>query len=174
MLTIMGDKELGFALGASDYLIKPVNRLQLVTALKKYLPEPRGSHVLIVDDDPSLRELLRRMLEAEQMEVLEAENGALCIESVEERLPGLILLDLMMPVMDEFAVLAELQRNPQWRDIPVLVVTAKELNEADRMQIIRQSDAILKKGAVRKEEIVREVKQLVQRYGAKPDRGAGI
>jgi len=163
MLSIIGDKELGFALGASDYLIKPVNRGLLLSALKKYLPEPHGNHVLIVEDDPNLRELLRRMLEAENIDVVEAENGAIGIEKIKERIPGLILLDLMMPVMDGFAVLAELHRTPQWQRIPVVVVTAKELSEADRMQIIRRSDAIVQKGALSKKDLLREIKQLISK-----------
>ena len=163
MLSIIGDKELGFALGASDYLIKPVNRGLLLSALKKYLPEPHGNHVLIVEDDPNLRELLRRMLEAENIDVVEAENGAIGIEKIKERIPGLILLDLMMPVMDGFAVLAELHRTPQWQRIPVVVVTAKELSEADRMQIIRRSDAIVQKGALSKNDLLREIKQLISK-----------
>ncbi len=163
MLSIIGDKELGFALGASDYLIKPVNRGLLLSALKKYLPEPHGNHVLIIEDDPNLRELLRRMLEAENIDVVEAENGAIGIEKIKERIPGLILLDLMMPVMDGFAVLAELHRTPQWQRIPVVVVTAKELSEADRMQIIRRSDAIVQKGALSKNDLLREIKQLISK-----------
>ena len=168
MLSIIGDKEFGFALGASDYLIKPVNRGLLLSALKKYLPEPHGNHVLIVEDDPNLRELLRRMLEAENIDVVEAENGAIGIEKIKERIPGLILLDLMMPVMDGFAVLAELHRTPQWQRIPVVVVTAKELSEADRMQIIRRSDAIVQKGGLSKIDLLREIKQLINKNEHKP------
>lgn len=75
----------------------------------------------------------------------------------------MILLDLMMPVMDGFAVLAELHRTPQWQRIPVVVVTAKELSEADRMQIIRRSDAIVQKGALSKNDLLREIKQLISK-----------
>lgn len=163
MLSIVGDKELGFALGASDYLIKPVDRSQLLNTLERYLPERNGQHVLLVEDDVNIREMIRRMLQNEQVELLEAENGALGIESIKKRIPGLILLDLMMPVMDGFQVLAELHKNPDWRQIPVVVVTAKDLNEGDRLRIAGQAERIMQKGVLTKDDLVLEVRNLMKK-----------
>src|SRR6266849_5298911 len=106
MLTIVDDKNLGYALGASDYLTKPIDRERLVTVLEKYR---RDAPVLVVDDDATLRELLRRILEGAGYTVVEAENGRVALERLRTLAPGVILLDLMMPEMDGFEVVAEVR-----------------------------------------------------------------
>jgi signal transduction histidine kinase/CheY-like chemotaxis protein len=157
MLTIVDDRNLGYALGAADYLTKPIDRERLTAVLKKYrLDLP----VLIVDDDAALRELLRRILEKEGYTVLEAENGRVGIERMRLS-PGLILLDLMMPEMDGFEFVAELRRHEAWRAIPVVVVTAKELTAEDRRRLNGYVEKILEKGAYTRDTLLREVRDLV-------------
>ena len=124
MVTIVDDRNLGYALGAADYLTKPIDRERLVAVLARHRPQ---RPILVVDDDPALRELLRRTLEREGYAVLEADDGRAALARIEERLPGLILLDLMMPHMNGFELLTELRARPEWRGIPVVVVTAKDL-----------------------------------------------
>ncbi|MGH7416639.1 MAG: response regulator, partial [Candidatus Rokuibacteriota bacterium] len=92
MLTIVDDKNLGYALGASDYLSKPIDRERLVTVLKQHR---RDRPVLVVDDDAGLRQLLRRMLEPEGYAVVEAENGRAALERLRDVSPSVVLLDLM-------------------------------------------------------------------------------
>ena len=106
MLTIVDDRNLGYTLGAAEYLTKPVDRERLLAVLARYR---RDRPVLIVEDDGPLRELLRRMLEREGYAVVEAEHGRAALDRVREAVPGAILLDLMMPVMDGFEFLAELR-----------------------------------------------------------------
>ena len=115
MLTMLDDRSLGYALGAADYLTKPIDRERLVAALAPYR---RELPVLIVDDDPDLRALLRRMLEREGYAVDEADNGRSALERVREHTPGAILLDLMMPEMDGFEFLEELRRDEAGRAHP--------------------------------------------------------
>ena len=110
MLTIVDDKNMGYALGASEYLTKPIDRDALVAALRKYQRGGASSHVLVVDDDAATREMLRRLVQGEGWTVSEAENGRVALERLAERTPALILLDLMMPEMDGFEFVAELQR----------------------------------------------------------------
>ena len=107
MLTIVDDRNLGYALGAAEYLTKPIDRERLLAVLARYR---RDRPVLIVEDDAPLRELLRRMLEREGYTVVEAEHGRAALDRLREGAPGVILLDLMMPVMDGFEFLAELRR----------------------------------------------------------------
>ena len=118
MLTIASNQEMGYLLGASEYLTKPVDRDRLTSVLRKYRPTSDADVVLVVEDDAPTREVLRRSLERQGWAVSEAENGKIGLERVSERKPGLILLDLMMPEMDGFEFLDELRRHPTWQSIP--------------------------------------------------------
>jgi signal transduction histidine kinase/DNA-binding response OmpR family regulator len=156
MLTIVDDRNLGYTLGASEYLTKPVDRQRLLAALKKLCPGEAHS-VLIVEDDAETRELLRRTLETEGWQVAEAENGRTGLKRVEEHRPGVIILDLMMPEMDGFEFVRELRIRPEWRTIPILVVTAKNITEEDRERLNGHVSKVLQKGAYTREELLREV-----------------
>jgi CheY-like chemotaxis protein len=158
MLTIVDDKNLGYALGAADYLTKPIDRERLVTVLDKYR---RDLPVLVVDDDLTVRQLLRRMLEPEGYTVVEAENGRAALERLQAGVPALILLDLMMPEMDGFEFLTELRRHEAWRAIPVVVVTAKDLSGEDRERLNGYVHKILQKGTHGRAELLAEVRELV-------------
>jgi len=166
MVTIVGEKELGFALGASEYLIKPIERAQLVLVLKRYLAGQPDGPVLIVEDDANLREMLRRTLEAEAWPVAEAEHGRAALESIRARRPAVVLLDLMMPVMDGFEVLAELRQNENWRTIPVVVITAMDLSPEDRRRLAGLTQRIVEKGAYAPAELAREIRSLLAPFRA--------
>src|SRR5262249_13880227 len=127
MLSFVEDKTLGFALGASDYLTKPIDRGRLIALLNRYRRELIALRVLIVEDNPDTRDMVRRTLEKEGAEVVEAENGRIALDRIATNPPSLILLDLMMPEMNGFEFIEELQRSTRWREIPVVVMTAKEL-----------------------------------------------
>src|SRR5439155_8882693 len=100
MLTVVDDKSLGFALGAADYLIKPIEWDRLLAVLEKHRPHIVGSDLLLVEDDPDTREMLRRAAEKHGWHVVEAENGRVGLQRAAAQVPGMILLDLMMPEMD--------------------------------------------------------------------------
>src|SRR5213078_5389769 len=100
---------------------------------------PHGQ-VLIVEDDANLREMLRRTLETEKWRVAEAGHGAAALEQIRAHIPAVILLDLLLPVMDGFELLAELHKNEQWARIPVVVMTAKDLTQADRQRLLGHTD----------------------------------
>jgi signal transduction histidine kinase/CheY-like chemotaxis protein len=166
MLTIVDDKNMGYALGATDYITKPVERNRLVTVLRKHR---RGTlPVLLVEDDAALRELVRRTLEKEGCVVTEAENGRVALDRVREALPGLILLDLLMPEMDGFEFLSELRRHDAWRGIPVILVTAKTLTAEDRQRMSGQVQQFLEKGAYSRDALLREVRDMVRARAARP------
>jgi CheY-like chemotaxis protein len=117
--------------------------------------------VLVVEDDPVMRDVLQRRLEKEGWKVIEAENGRVALERMAERRPDLILLDLMMPEMDGFQFLEEIRKREEWHSIPVIVVTAKELSAEDRQRLNGSVEKILQKGAYSREELIREVRDLV-------------
>jgi signal transduction histidine kinase/CheY-like chemotaxis protein len=158
MLTIVDDKNLGYALGASDYLTKPIDRERLATVLRQYR---RDRPVLVVDDDAGLRQLLRRMLEPEGYAVVEAENGRVALERLRDVAPSVILLDLMMPEMDGFEFVAEFRRHEAWRAIPIVVVTARDLSRDDRERLNGYVEKILQKGTHDRERLLAEVRELV-------------
>ncbi len=158
MLTMMDDKNLGYALGAADYLTKPIDRERLTAVLKGYR---RDRSILVVDDDPTVRELFRRLLEREGYAVQEAENGRTALARLREAPPGVILLDLMMPDMDGFDVIAAARADEAWRTIPIIVVTAKDLSPDDRQRLKGCVQAILQKGASSRESLLAEVRGMV-------------
>jgi CheY-like chemotaxis protein len=158
MLTMLDDRSLGYALGATDYLTKPIDRDRLMAALAPYR---RELPVLVVDDDPDLRTLLRRMLEREGYVVAEADNGRVALTRISERVPGAILLDLMMPEMDGFEFLEELRRDEAGRGIPVIVVTAHDLSAEDHQRLNGSVERIIQKGAYRHDALLAEVRRLV-------------
>jgi GAF domain-containing protein/CheY-like chemotaxis protein len=158
MLTIVDDKNLGYALGASDYLTKPIDRERLAAVLGKYR---RDLPVLVVDDDVEVRQLLRRMLEPDGYTVVEAENGRVALERLRDGAPAVVLLDLMMPEMDGFEFVAEFRRQAAWRAIPIVVITAKDLSREERERLNGYVQKILQKGAHGREQLLAEVRELV-------------
>jgi GAF domain-containing protein/DNA-binding response OmpR family regulator len=164
MLTIVDDKNMGFALGAADYLTKPVDWDRLAAILKKYRCAHPPCGVLVVEDDTDTRDMLRRMLTREGWAVTEATNGRVALEQVAASQPELILLDLMMPEMDGFAFIEALRQQDAWRSIPVIVVTAKDLTPEDRQRLNGYVEQILQKGAYSREELLHEIHHLVAAY----------
>ena len=163
ILTMFDDKEMGFALGASDYMTKPINRDRLVNVLRRH---HHGGHqpcqVLVVEDEPSIRQMVRRVLEKEGWTVREAENGRAGLQAVAESKPAVILLDLMMPVMNGFDFIRELRKNQDWQEIPVVILTAKDLTVEDRQQLKGNVERVLQKGDYNREQLLGEVRALVK------------
>ncbi len=161
MVTMVDDKNLGYALGASDYLTKPIDRNRLTALLSKYQCELAFCSVLLVEDDFAIREVMHRTLEKEGWGIVEAENGRVALERVAQNKPDLILLDLMMPEMDGFEFLTNLRQNLEWRSIPVVVITAMNLTPDDRLRLNGYVAQILQKGAYTREALLQEVRDLV-------------
>ena len=160
MLTIVDNRNFGYALGAADYLTKPIDRERLSTVLLRY----RGNAVntaLVVEDDPASREMLRRSLENEGWIVVEAENGRTALDQLALKPPSVVLLDLMMPEMDGFEFLAEMRRHEEWRSIPVVVLTAKDLTADERLRLNGHVNRVLQKGLYTRDELLEQVSQLV-------------
>ena len=162
MLTIMDEKQMGYALGAADYLTKPIDWDRLAAVLQRYDCARPPCPLLVVEDDPVMRDMLRRRLEKEDWTVIEAENGRVALERMAQSRPDLILLDLMMPEMDGFQFLDEIRQRKDWQAIPVIVITAKELSAEDRQRLNGSVEKILQKGAYGREELIREVRDLVK------------
>jgi PAS domain S-box-containing protein len=169
MLTMLDDRSLGFALGATEYLTKPLDRERLRALLARYRRDG-ARDVLVIEDDAPTRELLRRLLHDDGWRVDEAENGRAGLDAVSRRKPSLILLDLMMPVMDGCQFAAELRRNESWRDIPVVVITAKDLTAEERCALNGDVQGVMKKGALTGDELLRSIRDLVKAAGVELER----
>ena len=166
MLTIIDDRDMGFALGATDYLTKPIDRQRLRDVVARFLHASSSKTVLIVDDDGPTRELLKKQLGDGDWQLAEAENGRVALEKIAEEVPGLVVLDLMMPEVDGFQFLDELRRSRGF-DIPVVVVTAKDLTGEDRERLSVGVSQILQKGQYSRNDLVNEIRRLLlQRAGS--------
>ncbi len=161
MLTIVDDKNMGFALGASEYLTKPIDRDRLLSVLRRYGSESEPLPVLVIEDDVDTRSMLTRTLEREGWTVIEAENGRVGLERATETTPGLVLLDLMMPEMDGFEFLETFRSIDNYRSVPVVVITAKELSEEDRRRLNGGVAHIVEKGSQDGTAFIDDVRALV-------------
>ncbi|KAB1073470.1 response regulator [Methylobacterium planeticum] len=161
MVTVLAEQNLAFSLGATDYLHKPVEWGQLKEAMERFRPAVHEGPVLVVDDDPDVRERMTTLLTREGWRVTSAENGRAGLEAVSARKPGLVLLDLMMPEMDGFGFLRELRARPECRDIPVVVLTAKDVTADDRRRLAGQADRVLQKGGLSMVDLATTLRSLM-------------
>jgi CheY-like chemotaxis protein len=157
MLTMVDDPERGFAFGATDYLTKPVNRHRLSRILKRYTCANPPCPVLIVEDDAFTRTSMRRLLEKNGCRVLEAANGADALALMESERPNLIFLDLMMEVMDGFTFAEHVRDHPEWRSIPIVVVTAHDLTALERKRLNGHVETILQKAGRSRDDLLAHV-----------------
>jgi CheY-like chemotaxis protein len=160
--TMVDDQSKGYALGAAEYLVKPLDRERLTAILRRLrLPPERGT-VLVVEDEAALRELVARTLRRGGWTVRVAENGRAALASVEESAPDVLLLDLMMPEMDGFELLDAVRALDPERRISVVVVTAKDLTDDDHARLRGGVERVLRKGAYSRQELLDEVCRLVR------------
>jgi signal transduction histidine kinase/DNA-binding response OmpR family regulator len=162
MVSMLDDRDIGHALGASDYLTKPFDRQKLVAALRRYRRDGTQRPVLVVEDDAPTREVIKRALERDGWAVSEADNGRRGLQSVARHVPDLIVLDLMMPEMDGFEFVAELRKSESGRKIPVVVVTAKEITDADQRRLNGHVRSVLHKGSFSREELSLELRRALE------------
>lgn len=163
LMSMLDEREKGFALGATEYLNKPVNRQRLATSLEALKKGRKsGGRVLVVDDEPDTRQLLRRALEKDGWTIDEAENGLVALAQLAEAVPDLILLDLSMPQMDGYEFLAELRSGEDWQNVPVVVLSGQSLQPEERARLEGQVDAVLTKGERDRSSRLAELRELVK------------
>ena len=163
MLTMVDDKSRGYALGATDYLTKPVDREQLLNALARFHIPERSAPLLLVEDDGNTRNIMTRMLQKAGWEVIEAGNGREALHLLTGRRPALILLDLMMPVMDGFDFLLEMRTHAEWQDIPVIVLTARDLTDEDQRILSGRVEQVLEKSTCSRDQLMQLIRKVLPR-----------
>jgi adenylate cyclase len=161
MITIVDEHRRGIALGAAGYLTKPIDRERLHRLVSRFRAPVPPTRVLLVEDDAVQRERMRGWLEGPQWAVHEAENGREALNRIQGSKPDVILLDLMMPEMDGFAVVAALQKEAGWRDIPVIVITSLDLDAKDRARLNAGVQSVLVKERFQPADLVERIRRLV-------------
>jgi len=164
MVTITDDQQRSYSLGAAEFVSKPVDWEKLTRILSKYTGNKRDRSVLVVDDEPQAREILRRNLERDGWQVLEAEHGKAALELLATEQPAVILLDLMMPVMDGFEFLAQYCQLAEWLSIPVVVVSAKDPTPEELERLDGYVVRVLRKGQYSNEDLLREIHRRVDKH----------
>ena len=162
MISIEDRKEMGFALGAAEYLTKPIDVERLVTVLEKHRDGKSTGPVLVVEDDAATREIIRRTLEKAGYRVYEAENGRVGLQRMAQVKPKIIVLDLMMPEKDGFEFIEDLRKNESFRGITTIVVTAKDLTDEDRLRLNGYVQKVLQKGAFPLDRLAQEIGAVVR------------
>ena len=164
MLSLLNDEQnTGYALGASDYLVKPLEYNRLTEVLQKYRKknEVRLPRALVVEDHHDTRTMMAHALNNIGWEVDLAENGRAGLEQIEQQTPDVILLDLMMPEMDGFEFIHRLRSIPAYTEIPVVVLTAMDLTEQERLQLDQGVNGIFSKARVDDSEVLEELSRLL-------------
>jgi signal transduction histidine kinase/DNA-binding response OmpR family regulator len=169
VLSIIDNKNLGYRLGAFDYLLKPFDREAVLGALAR-IPSPQG-RLLVVDDDPQVVDLVRQLLADEPYEVVAAADGQAALEAISQQRPAVILLDLLMPGMDGFAVIEQLQHDPRYRQIPVIVFTAKTLTATEHGMLEQSVRSVIQKRGLDRDTLIRELRSLLQAYHTRAAQG---
>jgi len=161
VVSIVEDQKLIFSLGASDYLAKPYDRSELIRKVHRLLPDLHGRRLLVVDDDPNMRTMLHKVLHDEGAEVVEAVDGEQALAAIAERPPDLVLLDLMMPGMSGFEVVARMRAGVQAAEIPVIIVSAKELTPADVLTLNGHVQRLVSKGQLQPSGLISAIRQVL-------------
>ena len=170
MVTVAPDRSIGLSLGAVDVLTKPVDRARLTGLIHRLVR--REGPVLIVEDDADTRDMMRHTVEKLGLTVVEAANGRLALSWLGVHAPpAMVVLDLMMPEMDGFEFLDAIAARPEWRDVPVIVVTAKQLTASERERLSRQARKVMEKATTTRVDIAAAVSEAVRR---RPARGTAV
>ena len=163
IMSSVDNTSLGFSLGAADYLVKPVQRDGLFQALARLSIGPGSGYILVVDDDHESATVVKEALEIKDFTVAVAYNGKQALQAVKQQIPRLIVLDLMMPVMDGFETLAQLRSEPATKDIPVVILTAKDLTQRERAALDGKIQALFQKGQVSLDQLISDVQNAITR-----------
>jgi signal transduction histidine kinase/DNA-binding response OmpR family regulator len=164
MMTMVDNRTQGMALGAVDYLIKPIERNTLMKTLHRYLSSEsdQNNQVLIVEDDPNMQDVLRRLIQRENWGVQIAGNGRIGLEVMQEFTPDIILLDLMMPEMDGLQFLSAIRARQEWQYIPVICITAKVLTTQEQAMLNEMAQKILQKGEYNPAELSKQIRAVLK------------
>lgn len=161
LYTIVADKEKGYALGADDYLVKPISKSKLLTTLKNYR-RSSSNKILLIDDDRHTLELVDAYLADLDYQLIKAENGREGLDILQrEQGTMIILLDLIMPVMNGFEFIDEVRKHPEFAKIPIIVISAHDLSNRERSLLLQHTQIIIKKGEYSRQELIGNIETIL-------------
>jgi CheY-like chemotaxis protein len=165
IVSIVDQKQVGFALGAADYLVKPIRKALLLETIRKHAPPQTDDDtaILLVDDDPKTLELLEETLRSAGYETQSVRSGPRALEVLSSKLVGAVMLDLLMPGMNGFEVIRHIRQAPNLRELPVFVMTAKNLTLEERAVLSRETQAMFQKNGSWHEQLLVEVDRVVRK-----------
>ena len=164
VVSIVDQKGVGFALGAADYLVKPIRKPQLIETIRKHVPVQTddASAILLVDDDSKTLELLEESLRSVGYETQSVQSGAQALEVLSSKPVSALLLDLLMPGMDGFEVIRHIRQEPTLRLLPILVMTAKTLTQSEISLLNRETQALFhKNGSSWHHDLIEEIRRVL-------------
>ena len=164
LVTMVENRSMGYSLGAAEYLSKPIDRERLFALLKRSVRDQVKAPLLVIEDNDSMRESLQDMLQLEGWEVDAVATAKSALSEIGKNPPSLIILDLVMPGMDGFEFLNQLRNNPRWQNIPVLIVTGKELTDAELSVLHNNAVNVLNKASFSHDELLKEVFDAVKEH----------
>lgn len=164
IISIVDDQSFGFSMGAVGYLVKPIEKTQLESALENLVPAETTPKILVIDDNSEDIKLMETILSSEGFDVLTASNGVKGIAKVIQDKPDLIILDLLMPGMSGFDVVKTLQQHPLAKDIPIIICTMKELTAKDIEMLNSEVQSVVQKGEDAKLHLLETIKKIEQFY----------
>ena len=162
IITIGDYQKMAKDFGVVDFLSKPINWKLLSKILEQYKTVTKSRHILVVDDDSATRIILRKMLVKDGWRVEEAKHGKDAISCIEKDKPELILLDLLMPVMDGFEFLNIVNDNDKFKNIPIIVITSKDLTEEDYSFLTSNVDQVIQKGKYTRKELIGRIDKAIK------------
>jgi signal transduction histidine kinase/DNA-binding response OmpR family regulator len=167
ILSITDQKQIGFALGATDYLIKPIPKPLLLETIRKYVSQQLvdDSTILLVDDDPKTLELLEDTLRSSGYETQSVQNGARALEVLSSKIVDAVLLDLLMPGMDGFEVIRHIRSKSDLQNLPVFVMTGKTLTMQEKQLLNSQTQALFQKAGPWQKQLIAEITRVLNRSG---------
>jgi PAS domain S-box-containing protein len=174
IVSIVDQKQVGFALGAADYLVKPIRKPLLLETIRKHVPrlDEDETAILLVDDDRTTLELLEETLRSAGYLTQSVQSGAKALEMLSSNRFSALVLDLLMPGMDGFEVIRHVRAQPAWKELPILVMTAMTLTRVQVALLIRETQALFQKNGSWQRQLMAEVARAVQNKATQEKAGA--
>jgi PAS domain S-box-containing protein len=170
MVSMVDDRSIGYALGASEYLVKPIHRDRLIDTLSRFRPDAPEPQALVVEDEDDVREVVQRHLDRAGWSVSGAENGQVALDMLEEgHRPDVVILDLMMPKVDGFEVADRMRAHDEWSNIPIVVLTAMDLDDQDYRRLRDSVSRVIEKSATSFDEVVEQVVRIAETHPTASD-----
>jgi len=159
-ISVSNERDTGFALGAVGYIQKPIDRKVLISEIRRVVKSPES--IMIVDDNEFERNEMAKIIESEHMNIVLAKDGKECLRLLDSKIPDVLVLDLMMPGINGFEVIKKVRENERTKDLPVIVVTAKDLTLEDRANLSGKISSMITKSEATQQELFSEIKRVIE------------